>query len=322
MPAINVGSASATPGSNAFGTISVCELPDGSKVELPIGIINGSQDGPRLWLHAVHGDEYFGLALCSELFKRLDAKKLRGALIALPVMNLVAFRQLAKVAAIDGADISKIWPGTPVERATYAEAHTELVVHAVFEEIKKNATHVFDVHDGGIRGKMALCSGYYRTGGKLEEDASEIARAMGTKFVLKMNFGPGSIAEQTSKVNIPCVLFETGGEGRVPDEISTATDSFIAGMKHLGMLQGEAINAPEPIVFEKTLLLRAHRGGVVRTNVELYQRLSPNQTIANVYDLFGRPLETIASPSAGVVLGFRTLLPTFSGEWVCTIGVT
>ena len=48
--------------------IEVAELADGTKITLPLLLINGAADGPRLYLGAaIHGDEVTGISILSHL---------------------------------------------------------------------------------------------------------------------------------------------------------------------------------------------------------------------------------------------------------------
>ena len=59
MATVQVDTLVAQPGQTARGWVRLLNLPDGSPAQLPVIIINGAADGPRLWISAaVHGNEY------------------------------------------------------------------------------------------------------------------------------------------------------------------------------------------------------------------------------------------------------------------------
>ena len=100
---IQVGSAKATPGQKGRGSLFVCDYPDATSCSLPVMIVNGKYDGPVLWLNAaLHGNELNGVVGTMELFQKISAEELHGAVICTPICNPLAF------------SINKGYPGTMV----------------------------------------------------------------------------------------------------------------------------------------------------------------------------------------------------------------
>src|SRR5262249_26317311 len=86
---LKVGTASAAKPGLATGVLRTGDLPDGEPITIPVMILKGESDGPVLWLHGcVHGDELCGAYIIHELMRSLDAKKLTGAVVALPILNI------------------------------------------------------------------------------------------------------------------------------------------------------------------------------------------------------------------------------------------
>src|SRR5687768_3264333 len=80
-------------GTRATKRIRVAELADGTWVELPLMVLRGRQAGPVLYLGAAfHGDEVAGVEIVARLAAELDAEKLHGTLLIVPVQNPLAFQ--------------------------------------------------------------------------------------------------------------------------------------------------------------------------------------------------------------------------------------
>lgn len=78
-------------GSKKFGHIVGAEMPS-STIWMPIMIVNGAGEGPRLSLTAgIHGTEYTGIVGLRRLFRSLNPKTLGGTVVAAPVVNVPAF---------------------------------------------------------------------------------------------------------------------------------------------------------------------------------------------------------------------------------------
>src|SRR4029077_6743515 len=92
-------------------------------VQVPVVIINGSDDGPVVYLHAgSHGQEtIYSVEMLRRLRAELDRAQLKGAVIAVPIANLLAHQFAMRVpphyAAREGVafagDLHKLWPGDP-----------------------------------------------------------------------------------------------------------------------------------------------------------------------------------------------------------------
>ena len=66
----------------------------GQPMLLPVLVVKGKRPGPKLGLTAaVHGDEVNGIAVIHALFAKLEPSKLRGTVLAIPVVNVPAYNE-------------------------------------------------------------------------------------------------------------------------------------------------------------------------------------------------------------------------------------
>ena len=146
MKVLEIGNVRAEPGSKAFGTIAAGNHPAGGPLEMPLIVVNGSGDGPVLWLNGcIHGDEPQGPLAIMMLVRELDPAKLKGAVVAVPVMNVPAFEASERGNPLDmfSYDMNRVYPGSANGRFTerLAWAHKEaLAAHADME---------ISIHSGG-----------------------------------------------------------------------------------------------------------------------------------------------------------------------------
>jgi len=94
----------------------------------PVITVTGAKDGPVLFVNAgVHGGEYSAIEAVIRLGKTLDATKIAGTIILMPVLNLPAFRSRTPfVCPIDNVNPNRVFPGDP--NGSYSEQMT----HASF----------------------------------------------------------------------------------------------------------------------------------------------------------------------------------------------
>jgi hypothetical protein len=89
---IHVGDIEAKSGTKTFNYLPI-RLPTEIRTSIPVGIINGSDSGPVLCVLAGHhGLEYAGIEAVMRTYRKVDPKELKGALITVPVVNLLGFQ--------------------------------------------------------------------------------------------------------------------------------------------------------------------------------------------------------------------------------------
>ena len=142
---MRIGNIEARPGEHAFGYLEVAKSRSGLSPEIPIHLFVGAEPGPTLLVQsAIHGAEIIGTMAMLNLVKKLDPRKMRGNLIAVPVTNRVGFELQDRGSKIDGKDISRLFPGNPKGSVS------EQVAHVYFEEVIRKANVMIDFHAGAL----------------------------------------------------------------------------------------------------------------------------------------------------------------------------
>ncbi|WP_424015705.1 succinylglutamate desuccinylase/aspartoacylase family protein [Halorubrum xinjiangense] len=117
---IELGSASAAPGTLDRGRLPVAELPTGGAERLPVVVANGAEDGPTLWLTGgVHGDEATGVAVVQDAVAALGEclADLAGAVVAVPVVSPAGLRRNARETYYADEDPNRHFPDADAESA-------------------------------------------------------------------------------------------------------------------------------------------------------------------------------------------------------------
>ncbi|GAH00771.1 unnamed protein product, partial [marine sediment metagenome] len=94
---------------------------DAIRVDMPIGVISGSERGPSLVVTGgIYATEYCGIEAASRMYRDFDPKKTKGRVIIIPVVNLPSFqfrtpmfKLVAGISPMDGRDINGAFPGDP-----------------------------------------------------------------------------------------------------------------------------------------------------------------------------------------------------------------
>ena len=108
---IEIGGCVVRPGARERLEIPVGRRITGAEVSLPVEVVHGRQPGPRLFVcAAVHGDEINGVEIIRRVLRRRLTRRLRGTLIAVPVVNLYGFIGLSRYLP-DRRDLNRLFPG-------------------------------------------------------------------------------------------------------------------------------------------------------------------------------------------------------------------
>jgi hypothetical protein len=328
MQELQVGTAVAKPGERAFGFLEVGETNDGAPIRIPVGILNGSGDGPVLWLqNGAHGMEYVGMGAIQRILHGTDPASLAGAVVCVPMVNILALRAGTRGAPQDGLDLNRTYPGRPIESAMHVFAHTEIVVHKFFSELKRVANYLVDCHAGGWFTTMSPYAQYFTSGDSVEIASEEMARASGMTLIWHTSAreaeekAPNSLKIWSYKAGIPGITLELGGQGRLDEGDVAGTHRALQNiMMKLGLLEGEpTIPGPQYFV-KKGHWLRPETGGILHCRAKPLDRVKEGQIIHTITDVLGREREHLSAPVDGVIVGIRTLAVVNSGEYCGNVG--
>jgi predicted deacylase len=141
---MRIGNIEANPGEHAFGYLEVAKSRSGLSPDIPVHLFAGAEPGPTLLVQgAIHGSEIIGSMGILNFVKKADPKKMRGNVIAVPVVNRMGFELQDRGSKIDGKDISRLFPGN------FAGSVSEQVAYVYFEEVIRQANVMVDFHAGG-----------------------------------------------------------------------------------------------------------------------------------------------------------------------------
>lgn len=289
------------------GTRTTVDLPFGrmythSPMSIPVQIINGKKSGPRLFLSAaIHGDEINGIEIIRRLLKLPALKKLRGTLIAVPMVNIHGIINHSRYLP-DRRDLNRSFPGS--EKGPLALR----LAHLFMKEIVEKSTHGIDIHTGAIHR-----SNLPQIRANLDDkETEELAIAFDAPVVISSNLRDGSLREAASAFGIPMLLYEAGEALRF-DEVSirAGVQGIINVMRSLEMLPASKRQKKkhiEPVVARSSSWVRAPDSGILRAMIPLGARVKKNTLLGVVADPFGEKEVNVTSQFNGIVIG-RTNLP-------------
>lgn len=140
---MRVGNLEAHPGEHRFGYLEVAKGRSGLSPDIPIHLFAGADPGPTLLVQgAIHGGEIIGSIAILNLVQKLDPSRMRGNVIAVPVVNRIGFELGERGVRADGKDISRLFPGKP--RGSISDQ----IAYRYFHEVIVQANVKVDFHAG------------------------------------------------------------------------------------------------------------------------------------------------------------------------------
>jgi len=299
---ITIGDVTVEPGRRQRFELPVSRLPTGSWASLPIAVVNGRRPGPTVWLSgAVHGDEINGVEIVRRVLRQLEPRSLRGAVIAVPIVNVFGFLIESRYLP-DRRDLNRSFPGS--ERGSLAAR----LAHLFMTEVVGHASVGIDLHTAaGHRTNVP------QVRGDLEDpETLRLARAFGAPFLIHAKLRDGSLREAATSQGRRVLLYEAGQVHRFDeDAISVGTDGVLRTLAALGMGSWDVPEAADPIAVERTRWVRTRRAGIATIDVALGQHVVRGELLGTVSDAFGSRPTKVTAPMDGWVIA-RTLSPLVS----------
>lgn len=292
---LQVGQATIGRGERRRVEIPVARLPTETWLSLPVEVVCGARPGPRLWLSAaVHGDELNGVEIIRRVIKVLDPARLRGTVIAAPIVNVFGFMNQSRYLP-DRRDLNRCFPGSKTGSLA------SRLAHLFMSEIVNQCTHGIDLHTGSNhRTNLPQIRCNLR-----DPETRRCAQAFGTPVIVHAQSRDGSLRDAATKRGIHALVYEAGEPMRFdPQGIQLGADGVFRVLSVLRMWKhAKTAQRSEPIEVVKSTWVRARRSGILRLNVELGEHVERKQSLGAIADTFGDNSVTVKAPDAGVVIG-------------------
>jgi predicted deacylase len=312
---LKVGKLSAGPGERVADQVTL-KLGEVA-IQLPIFLINGSQDGPTLGITAgVHGAEFAGIAAAFEIAQNLDPNVLKGSVIVAPVANPPAFWQRSiYVSPLDQKNLNREFPGNE------DGSPSQVLAHWLFEQVISQSDYYLDLHGGDMIEALVPFVIYYRSGNSQVDDAShDLAKSYGIRYLVESEVA-GSSFSAASMAGIPAILTEAGQQGIwEPEMVETHVEGVQRVMRHLGMVEEAAQEEREVELLRTFAWLRSEHDGYYYPETAVGDAVSKGERLGVVRDYLGTELQVAESPASGAVLFLVTSLAINSGDPLLAVG--
>jgi len=289
------------PGERRQLSVTTAKLYDFTDMKMPVVVVRGKQDGPTLFVSAaIHGDEINGVDIVRRLLKHPSLKRIRGTLIAIPIVNVFGFNDKSRYLP-DRRDLNRSFPG---------EEHGSLASQIAYifrTEIVEKATHGIDLHTGAI---------HRRNLPQIRADLTKpanlaLAKAFGAPVILNASARDGSLREMVSERQIPILLYEAGTALRFDRKAAmVGMNGILNVMRAIGMLPEERNPKPYKDLFiaKSNHWVRSPISGIFITYKKLGEHVSRGDKLGCITNPFGDYELDILSPYDGIIIG-NSILP-------------
>lgn len=314
-PVIRLGGSEIGPGERMQLDLPVADLSTRVPITMPVHVINGRSEGPRLFVSAaIHGDEINGVEIIRRVTKLPALERLKGALVAVPIVNVPGFLNLSRYLP-DRRDLNRSFPGS--SKGSLAARIAKLFL----DEVVAGSTHGIDLHTGSLHRVN-----YPQVRGNLDDvEAERMALAFGVPLVLNTSTREGSLRGAARELGVPVLVYEAGEALRFDEAaIRAGVKGVTRVMQELGMLPARKRSGllGEPPILRSSRWVRAPCSGVLRTSQPTGVDVRSGQLLAVISDPLGETETEIVAPTDGVIVG-RTNLPlVHEGDALFNVGQT
>ncbi len=290
---ITVGNVTVQPGRKKRIELPFAKVATGSEESLPLAIINGRASGPHVWISAaIHGDELNGIEIVRRVLRELDAKSLRGAVIAAPIVNPLGFMLESRYLP-DRRDLNRAFPGS--KRGSTASR----LAHLFMDEVVSQCSVGIDLH---------TATNHRTNIPQIRADVDDratlrLARAFGAPFTINAKERRGSLRQAGTEMGATVLVYEAGEAHRFNDRaIKAGTNGVLRTLRALKMIDARLPRARPTRVIRRTRWVRARRGGLAEIEVRLGDHVEKGDIVASISDAFGSKPTRVKANETGWVI--------------------
>lgn len=303
---LTIGGTVVRPGRTARVEIPAARLPTGTWLSLPVTVMVGAKPGPRVWLDAaIHGDELNGMEIIRRVLRRLDPKRLAGAVVAVPIVNVFGFVHQNRYLP-DRRDLNRSFPGSA--KGSLASRMARLFLSEIVDHCQVG----IDLHTGSqhrtnlphIRARLD------------DPETRRLAEAFGAPMLYQAPLLAGSLRAACDKRGIPLLVYEGGEPMRFNRRVIEVGEAGVLRViQALGMTTFSGLAAPvESFRPAETRWVRASRSGILRLAVEVGERVAEGAVLGRIADPLATRERALKAPFAGMVIGHNNNPLVHQGE--------
>ncbi len=288
---MRVGNLVAQPGEHVFGELEVGASRSGLRPNVPVHLFAGAEPGPTLLVQgAIHGTEFIGSICILNFVQKLDPRRLRGNVIAVPVLNRVGFELSQRISPVDNKDIGRLFPGNP--RGSLSDQ----IAHVYFHEVIRQSHVMIDFHQGGLASYERYVLFAADRDPQHPTPIEQMRRKLAVGFGLDSAafFPPDTFKENTSlaieEAGVVQFTPELGGAtgwlGHGDENVVVGERGIFNTLKVMGMIDGELeVDGPLCTIYNAGIVFwKPPANGLFIRHKDIGQTVAPGEVYGAIID--------------------------------------
>lgn len=298
--ALTIGGEEVAAGERRIIELPLPPLSTHTALHMPIHVVRGKREGPTLLVcAALHGDEINGIEIIRRLMALKSIARLRGTLIAIPIVNVYGFIHRSRYLP-DRRDMNRSFPG--FEKGSLAGR----LAHLFMTEVVGKCDYGIDLHTAANHRENLA-----QVRASLDHaESRRIAEAFHAPLLIDAPLRPGTVRAAALAQDIPWLVYEAGEALRFHEvSIRAGVRGIVNVMRETGMLpKASRQRGFRPRTVRSNAWVRSPQSGILRLILPLGALVSKGTVMGYLADPYGGNEMQIAAPNEGIIIG-RTNLP-------------
>jgi predicted deacylase len=262
---------------------------------------------------ALHGNELNGVRVIQNFMAELDATKLKGTVIAVPVVNVPGY--LMNVRQFnDGQDLNRVMPGQ------LGGTQAQVYAHRFMTRVACHFEYLIDLHTASFGRINTL----YVRADLTHPETSWMARAQLPQILLHNKGADGTLRGACMERGVHAITVEIGNPNRFQESLIEQGEVGVRNViTRLGMLPDVKLvtTGHSPAVCIRSYWMYTEVGGVLEVFPDLADRVVKGEKVASVADIFGDTQAEYFAPENGIVIGRSTHPVNQTGSRILHLGI-
>ncbi len=320
------GKVVAKPGTKEQFLVVVGELPTGSEVGIPVTVVSGKQDGPRVYVGSgSHTEETSSIDAVKRFAAWIRPDDINGTLILVPLQNPPAWAFRSTLYPLDAPTSGDVGVGG-LTSGDPTGMMTPRVLSALADSIATNINFAFELRSTHLDSINYPFTSTFFVSNEPDDKKKkrlELAHKLGNELIRNRPGKPGGVLWILDSRGAMTTSVEAGEGWRNLEPFPSINIRAIRNFcKAIGAMKGE-LELPQMQV-EYSILhdVTSNHGGMSHVYVRPGQYVRRGDIVGEVRDMFDNVVDELKAPANGIV-GRCTLLPVVgTGGRICNIAET
>lgn len=290
--------------------------------------LRSDTEGPTvLFTACMHGEEIGGTVILHELFKKAKKRLKRGNVLAFPLVNPSGFETVTRHIPLSKEDLNRAFPGD--ERGTLAERIAKKIFSFILES---SPSLVIDLHNDWNKSiPYVLVDPMDSTERIREVERLIVQFSMWTGLLIIEDTETirSSLTYNLMQRDIPAIVLELGESFIINEKnIDIGLKSIWNILARLDMVDADITGFyryPLPERIRGKALSYSSRplspaSGIIRFLKKPGDVVLKGDTIAKIYNAFGKKIETLIAQEDAIIIGHADHALSFPGSPVMAFG--